>query len=152
MKNLIIIITKSTVLDDVSLNSAYAGAKSNDGKASFDKVAVIEQDEAMLSRFWTEMCGKITDKLKEFVAVSSLTSDKFSLTLELSGAYDESMSQSVVEDLKAALATGVTARWFRYTLSDRAEEWDAQSTRLLDSALSKLCHRSKPVRSNSPTL
>lgn len=146
MKNLIISIALSSIIDDVSLNSAYAGAKSNDDGSLFSRVATISDDRTLLSKFLTETCGMVTDRLKEFIVSSSLDSSNFSLKLEISNAFDESLAPFIKDDIHSAIVSGVIYRWFRFTFPDRAEEWKNQSVCLLSSALSKLCQRRKPVK------
>ena len=146
MKNITIIIAKAASFRDVAVNTAYTGAKNSSLPEFFDKVATISQDDEILGRFWTEMCGKITDRFKEFPLSSTIGDEAFTLSLELSGSYDDSLTQSVADDIKAALSAGVTARWFAYTCPEKTDEWLRQSDTLLASALSKLCQRRRPLR------
>ena len=146
MKILNISIEKSKILEEVALASAYSGAKTEGSPDFFDRVATIEEDAGLLSRFWTRMCGTVTDKLKSFITASETTDESLSLTLELSGAYDDSLTPSVKSDLFSAMAAGVAAGWFQITFPSRAHEWEAQSELLLKRCFSKLCHRKKPKR------
>lgn len=146
MKNISIFITKIKIMEEVAINSAYAGAKSSREKGFFDKVATIPEDIAILSRFWTEMCGIVSRRFKEFIVTSSLDNEALSISLEVSGSFDDSLSPSVIEDIREALVAGVTSRWFRYTLPNRAPEWEEQAETLLSSAYSKLCQRRRPLR------
>lgn len=147
MKNISLSISKTSILDEVALNSEYAGAKSGSDSEIYDRVAVIPQDNEILSRFWTQMCAQVIRQLKEFIGMSQLSESSLSLTLLLSGAYDDALTPSVKDDINAAIAAGVTARWFRYTFPDKLSDWESQSARALDSALSKLCMRRRPIRS-----
>ena len=146
MLKIIISISKSAILDEVSLNSEYAGVKTPGETGLYDRVATVEADSLLLSRFWTEMCGEITDRLHDFITSSSISEDLFSLNLELSNAYDPSLTQSVIDDLRGATAAGVTGRWFRFTFPDRADAWTEKAASHLAKAYAKLCHRRKPVR------
>ena len=149
MKNIIISIAKPSILENVSLNTSYVGAKSRNDSLEFDKVATISEDDTLLTRFWVEMCGVVTDRLKEFIVSSTGDSEKLSITLELSNAYDESLSPSVKDDVFSAIAAGVTARWLQYTLPERASEWHQSATSLLERSFSKLCQRRKPSRNQN---
>ena len=146
MKYFMISLTKVEILDHVSLNSTYMGAKGGDDSGFFERVRTIEDDDPLLSRFWIEMCGVLTDQLKEFTTSSSDQADILTLNFEVSGAFDESLVPSIKEDLFAAMAAGITARWFAYTLPDKAEDWNSQSRSMLARAVSKLCHRRRPSR------
>lgn len=130
----------------VSLNSAYAGGKCGANGDFFEKVATVKEDETILDRFFTELCALITDRFKEFIIASSLISGNFTMELEVSGAYDHSLTPSVIDDVTTAIVAGITARWFKYTYPERAGEWDIQASTLLSSAYAKLCHRRKPSR------
>ena len=146
MKEILININKKEILDEVSLNTAYAGAKTQGEAGIFERVAAIEADEALLSKFWLEMTGQLAETLQGFIKSAEHSQTALKLNLETSGAYDESLTPSLVEDVKAALAAGITQRWFTYTLPSRAEEFCRNSELLLKRIISKLCHRKKPVR------
>lgn len=146
MKNIEIIISKTEVLEKVSLESAYTGAKTDQDDRFYDRVATIDADKELLSGFWIESCGKITDKLREFIRSSVNNELALTLNLEISNAYDEALTPSVKEDLRGVLLYGIIGRWFRFTFPERSAEWLAQSSDLLERACSKLCHRSRPVR------
>lgn len=146
MKKLQININKKAVFEQVSLNTAYAGAKTATPDSDYERVATLSADQSLLSLFWTDICGQITDKLKDFIVSTENTAEEFRLNLSLSGSYDESMNESVAADLSAAAAAGITARWFRYTFPSQAEESGKETLRLLESACAKLCLRRKPVR------
>ena len=147
MKNISIKINKDAIISEISLATAYAAAKadSND-RLLFERVATIKADDEILHRFWREMTGKITHRLQEFIAATEVTDEFFSMTLEVSGGYDEILSPSVETDLFSCMAAGIISGWFRFSLPQRAAEWMQESDSFLDRAVSKLCHRSKPRR------
>lgn len=146
MKEIEIIFNKAKILDEVSLNSEYVGSKSTEPDDIYDRIATVEADTLLLSRFLAEMYGNVTEKLREFISKSGSAGEDFTLTLELSNAYDDSLTHSVKEDLFTAVAKGVAARWFRFTMPDRATEWLNESEALLTRAHTKLCFRRKPLR------
>lgn len=146
MKIINIDIEKEKILQDISLNSAYAGAKSPGEKDIFERVATVNEDSGILSGFFSEMCGSILEKFSGNVASSSLTESRFSLVLEVSGSFDESLSESLVNDITAYMSAGVTARWFQITLAEKAVEWDAKANLLLQRAFAKICQRKRPQR------
>ena len=143
MKNLFITILKDAIISEVALTSAYAGVKLGE---DFERVATVDKDSRLLSRFWLEMCGRVSDKLKSLISSQSLSESSLQLQLSLSGSNDESFNDSVESDLFSAISMGVTARWFRYSLPEKAAEWETEAERLLTSAFSKLCYRLKPQR------
>lgn len=146
MKKFIVTIEKEAVFDEVALNSAYAGAKSEPVNGLFDRVATVKADETLLSKFWKEMSGLIADKFREFISATENTDDVFSISMELSNAYDETLSPSVADDIRGAMAAGITAKWFDFSFPDKSKDWLQQAESLLSSAMAKICHRKRPRR------
>ena len=150
MKKILLKFNKNAIMEEVGMTSAYLGAKSGEEEGkSFLKIATIEADRDLLDRFWVEMTGRIADKLKNVIKSNSLSETDFEMELEVSGAYDESLTPSVERDLYASLVAWVTARWLRYTFPDRANEWEAEANSLLERAFCKLCYRKKPIKHQS---
>lgn len=146
MKNITISIEKGEIFDRVSLNTAYVGAKSASAAAHYERVATVEADSAMLEKLWKESCSEISDRLREFISEAESGDKILRLIFEVSNSYDESVTTSLEEDLRQALATGVTARWFGFSFPERFQEWKENSETLLSRVVGKLCHRRKPVR------
>lgn len=144
MKRLIYTIAKEKILAEVSLISSYAGVKSEED--IFCRVALADEDEDLASRFWTDAACEIIDRLREFVVASSINDTSFTLELELSGSYDESLNTSVERDLTSALAYAVISEWFRLTFPGRSSEWATLSAGSLERAHKKLCSRVRPKR------
>ena len=143
MKKVNIDIKKNNILKDVALNTAYSDNRAE----TLERVATIECDDALLTKLWKEVCGEVTEKLRSFTVASQISADSLKLELELSGAYDSGLTPSIENDLASAIAAGVTAGWFQFTLHERYEEWERRVSALIERAVSKLCHRLKPVRS-----
>lgn len=146
MKNIIIKIDKEEVLKQVSLNSSYTGAKIEGDIAIFDRVAALESDSVILHRFWLDLCGKITEKLKTMLTQYTISDSSLTMTLELSNAYDDALTESVHEDIFSSISAGVLARWYALCLPEKSREWEIKSGDILDRAFSKLCHRLRPIR------
>ena len=147
MKELIIKIDKDAIMQEVSLASSYAAAKlENVDKSMYERIAAVDSDAVIISRFWTEACGEISENLKDFIVVEVLTADHYEITLQLSNAYDETLNKSVESDLFSSLSAAITGKWFRYVYASRAEEWLMESKALLNRAARKLCHRVAPRR------
>lgn len=146
MKTLKINITKAEIFREAALLTAYAGLKGDPTVHPVAKVALADEDGELAERLWKETTGETAEKLQCFIEGSEIDRENFSLTLSLSNSYDDALTPSVVNDLTASIVNGVTARWFRYALPERAGEWNLQSSDLLDRAFRKLCHRKKPNR------
>lgn len=146
MKNIIIKLNKTDTFEQVSLTSAYAGAKCETDAASFERIATQEADARFLGQMWKEMCGLITERLRSFISASSLTDEEFSVTLELSSSYDDSLTPSVVTDIQACMVAGIIARWFQFSLPEKADEWTTNLDTIINRVIGKLCHRKRPIR------
>lgn len=146
MKNFKIYLAKDNILRNISLITAYAGAKTEGNSSLYERVATVEADDALLSRFWMESCGEITEKLRGLITASRCEDSCFELTIDLSEAFDESQFPTIESDLEAALTNGMAARWFRFTIPLRAQEWAHDAETLLQRAFTKLYSRKKPVR------
>lgn len=147
MKKLELKLLRTDVMSEVSLATAYAGIKSIATEATvFNRVAAMPSDEELILRFWREMCGIVTEKLREFIIDSLQSDSQFSVTLRLSEAYDESLNPSVESDIYSAFTAGVIARWFRYSLPERSQEWASESMTMLERAYRKLYQRTPPRR------
>lgn len=146
MQSLTIKILKDAVFTEVSLASAYAGAKSADDSSDFSRVATVSEDSELLKRFWNDACGEVASRLKEFTVAADMSDEGFQIDLELSGSYDSAMTPSVESDLFSSVSSGVTARWFRFTKPEIATDWEDRSNELLLRAYRKLCYRRRPTR------
>ena len=146
MKNISINISKSTILNSVSLNSEYTGAKSTDPGKEYDRVATVKEDEMLLTGFWLEICGLISEKFKDLITKYEISDTMLNMKMELSNAFDDALHASIVTDITNAIVAGVTGRWFKVTAPEKSEEWLDNSNSLLNQAAAKLYHRKKPIR------
>ena len=146
MKNLTIEVKKADVLNEVSLATAYIGVKGDKPETAFHKVATLDSDNELLSRLWTRMAGIVQDKFKCFITTSDFTADHLKIDMELSNAYDDSLSESVKNDIFSAITAGITAKWMGFSSSQKASEWEISASQSIASAFAKLCHRRKPER------
>lgn len=148
MKIININISRGEIDAELSKITAYTGAKSPtaDLDRDYDRIATVDEDAAMLNRYWHNAGNTLADCLKGFITGYRIDDSSMALTLEVSGAFDESLTPSVEGDLKSFAAAAMARAWFAITLPDRAAEWEAESSRLLRDASRKLYHRRRPER------
>lgn len=146
MKEYTIILTKAEIFENVSLHSTYTGAKNTTEDTSLMKVATNDSDNLMLSRFWLDICGEITEKFRQFIVKTEINDTSFSMTLELSSAFDESLLSTIRTDLQGACVNGILGAWFEISFPEKSVEAATRCQTLLQRAFSKLCHRRKPIR------
>lgn len=150
MKIISINIHREEIDRELSKITAYTGVKSPSGGdlKTIDRIATVDEDSALLSRYWQKAGSILADRLKDFITGAAVSDSTIALTLEVSGAYDDALTPSLETDLKGFVAAAMTRSWFAITLPDRVAEWDAESERLLRDASRKLYHRRKPRRGN----
>lgn len=153
MKQLILSTSLPQLIAEVSLTTAYLGVKQapeeNPGN-HFDRLAVIDSDKELMTRFAKESLSELAERLKGAVArVTFLFSEQpVGLTLTLSDSYDEQLSPSVRGNFDAYMLHAVTSRWLRLVMPEKEGVWLAESQRLLSEIVSTLCHRNPPRRLN----
>ncbi len=148
MKTININIARSEIDKELSKITAYTGAKSIAGgsQEDFDRVATADEDAAMLDRYWLNAAGMLAEHLKEFITSASADTAGISFALEMSGAYDDSLTPSLKEGAAALVAAAMAKSWFSMTYPEKAAEWEAECVRLLKETDRKLYHRRKPAR------
>lgn len=148
MKIIRIDINRSEVEAELSRITAYTGVKGTPGGSveEVDRIATVDADSALLHRYWHNAAGILAEQLKEFITSADTGGSEMKITLEVSGAYDDSLTPSVKEGLFSFVVSSMAKRWFLITCPEKAAEWDAESTRLLREIASKLYFRRKPKR------
>ena len=147
MKQIFIKLSKTDILEEVSLNSEYLGAKNAAEKEGlYARVATISHDRSLLDRLFADTFGNLSEKLREFIIETGLSDDGATLTLSLSNAYDDALTDSVNDDLRAGMVKGVAAAWFRFTYPEESQSWALESEKLFERAHAKLCYRRRPKR------
>lgn len=148
MKTINISFTNVDIFQELAKTTAYTGVKneSDDTGAVINRVATVEEDSCLLQRYWEMACSELIEKLKRFVTSAVSNTDSLSLTLETSGAYDDSLTPSLKTDIFSFLVASIAARWFRMVWKERAEEYCLEATAKLTEAERKLYHRKRPER------
>ena len=147
-------VDKKKVYDEVAKTSAYTGSKMVDDANAYQRIFTTDEDRLLLERFWVEACAGATERMKQLVvSVSSqpeshgvdLTRD-YEVSLELSGMYDENMTDSVETSLFSYFVYLITAKWFKLSNKPEAESYGLEAAGMLDDVMRKLFHRKKPIR------
>lgn len=152
MKKVEITVKKSDVYADVGLTTSYTGAKGPAGSdgmptaADYQRVATREEDERLLTHYWTDAASELTERLKGFVTEADFTGDALRLGLEVSGGYDEGMTPVVEASVRSYMSSAVSASWFRIADPGKAGEYERDAARFLTQAERQLYHRKAPSR------
>lgn len=148
MKIIKIYVKNADIFAEVAKTTAYAGAKTDSGDpaTTFDRVATVDPDENLLERYRQMACSELIDALRAFVTGADFSGPTLSLTLEVSGSYDDSLTRSVETDIFSFIVAAISARWFRVTWPAKAGEYGEEARGFITEATRKLYHRRRPMR------
>lgn len=146
MTDVNISILKATVLDEVGRLTNYAGSKMDGDEGAYERVSTTGSDKDMLGQFWQSGCDGVTEALKRFIKTPSTATDRYAVTLELSGSYDTSLTASLQANLQSYLTLYIVSRWYKLTNKGDAESYATEAAVQLDEAMSKVFYKKKPTR------
>ena len=86
-------IDKETVYNEVAKTTEYTGAKMDDEHA-YETISTTEEDKDMLDRFWDECKNMVCNSLKKVLSSEAESNGRYTLTLELSSAFDENLKDN----------------------------------------------------------
>lgn len=140
-------ISKEKIFGEVATATLYTGAKHPDGDtAMLSRVAVIDADRPLLSRFCDEAVASARLALRQVLESVSSDSDTITLVFRLSAACDDSLTASLADSLTDYLETSVIARWLVFSDKAEASLCADEARLLLDECLRKALYKRKPSR------
>lgn len=140
-------VKKNEVYDEVSKTTSYTGAKMED-ESAYDRIFTTEEDKAMLERFWNESKNAIAGNLKKFLVSETETDATYTLTLELSASFDESLLKSMERSLFSFFVMNITAKWYTFTNKEEATDYAAGAATNVEDIMRKAFFKKKPRRPN----
>ncbi len=138
-------VKKNEVYDEVSKTTSYTGAKMED-ESAYDRIFTTEEDKAMLERFWNESKNAIAGNLKKFLVSETETDATYTLTLELSASFDESLLKSMERSLFSFFVMNITAKWYTFTNKEEATDYAAGAATNVEDIMRKAFFKKKPRR------
>jgi hypothetical protein len=138
-------VKKEDVYNEVAKTTSYTGAKMDDD-AAYDRIFTTEDDKAMLERFWNESKNAIAGSLKKFLASETETGATYTLTLELSASFDESLLKSMERSLFSFFVMNITAKWYTFTNKEEATDYAAGAATNVEDIMRKAFFKKKPRR------
>lgn len=105
-------VNKENVYNEVAKTTSYTGAKMDD-EAAYDRIFTTEEDKTMLERFWDESKNTICNSMKKFLVNEKESNDTYTLTLNLSASFDESLLESMERSLFSFFVMNITANGTR---------------------------------------
>ena len=138
-------VNKEAVYDEVAKTTEYTGAKMTDEQA-YDLIATTEEDQAMLERFWNECKNMICNSLKK-ILVSEIEEDaEYKMTLGLSAAFDESLTESMQRSLFSFFVINITSKWYTFTNKKEVTAYATEAASCVDDIMRKAFFKKRPQR------
>lgn len=141
----ILSVKKEDVYNEVAKTTSYTGAKMDDD-AAYDRIFTTEEDKAMLERFWNESKNAIAGNLKKFLVSETETDATYTLTLELSASFNESLLKSMERSLFSFFVMNITAKWYTFTNKEEATDYAAGAATNVEDIMRKVFFKKKPRR------
>ncbi len=147
METITLNIRRPDVYTEVDKTTDYTGAKLNQSdNGARDRIVATEEDLKTLSRFWEETCATANERLKEMFIGSSLPSaEDYSVTLQVSVAFDKELTPSVEASLRSFFIVSITGKWYVFANKGEAKEYFAEAGELIEDVRRKLYSRKRPV-------
>lgn len=139
-------ITKSLVLEEVAMQTAYIGAKTIQGnKTAYEQIFTTTDDYSKLERFWNEAISFTSGSLKKYITAVTGT-DTMTITLDLPARYDTAQNNSVQKSLFSYFVNYITSKWMVIANRPDAEYYEKYANENMKDVLSKIFTIKKPTR------
>lgn len=138
-------VNKEAVYDEVAKTTEYTGAKMDDEHA-YEVISTTDEDKAMLERFWNECKNMICNSLKKVLVSEVEAEGEYSLTLGLSTAFDESLTESMQRSLFSFFVMNITAKWYTFANKSEATGYATEAATYIEDIMRKAFFKKKPTR------
>ena len=139
-------ITKSLVLEEVAMQTAYIGAKTIQGnKTAYEQIFTTTDDYSKLERFWNEAISFTSGSLKKYITAVTGT-DTMTITLDSPERYDTAQNNSVQKSLFSYFVNYITSKWMVIANRPDAEYYEKCAGENMKDVLSKIFSIRKPTR------
>lgn len=145
MQQLILKVDKASVMQEVAQTTSYTGAKMEEENA-YDRIFTTDEDESILERFWNESKNAVCNSVKKILTSETEANGIFSLTLELSTAFDQALAESMQRSLFSFFVMSITAKWYTFTNKEETTMYATEAAAYLDDILRKAYYKKKPTR------
>lgn len=143
MGTITLTVNRQDVYNEVDKTADYTGSKLIDKDANArERVAVTQTNLKDLSRFWEEACATVNERLKEmFVSGSLPTAEAYSVTLQVSVAFDKALVPSVEATLRSFFIVMITGKWYVFANKGETESYFTEAASLMEDIRRKLYSR-----------
>lgn len=134
-------ISKRNVMEEVAKTTAYIGAKTQD----FDRLAIVDENDEMLERFWSECTADVTFALSNSIVGQCIDQEaaRFDVSVR------ETMFTSVRDSIFSYCVEKIVGKWLELSHREEAAahiaEGEAHLTRLIDMAFSAIVSLTRPL-------
>lgn len=138
-------VNKEAVYDEVAKTTEYTGKKMDDEHA-YEVISTTDEDKAMLERFWNECKNMVCNSLKKVLVSEAEAEGEYSLTLGLSTAFDESLTESMQRSLFSFFVMNITAKWYTFANKSEATGYATEAATYIDDIMRKAFYKKRPTR------
>jgi len=154
MINITLTVNKANVYNEVAKTTSYEGKKMEEDKRAYERIFTIEEDRAMLERFWNEACNMATETFKRFIVSVTEQNDSTTMDiskdyvaqLEVSNSYDTNLTNSIQASLFSFFVNAIISKWNKFTHQQTVKSYEDDANASLNDIQSKLFYRKKPTR------
>lgn len=147
MKTIKISIRSADLFRELQKITAYAGIKNEqDSNDCLDRVATVEADLPLLSRYRDIALSRLLERLRRFLVTFDVSEEDICLTLAAGTSSDDSLIASIQTDIFSYIISVMAARWFGITWQQRAAGYEADAMRHISEVTAKLLYPRPPIR------
>lgn len=140
-------IKKTEVLQEIAKTTAYIGSKLVDTDASaYDRILTTDEDAQMLERYWQECKNVIAGSLRRFIDSETETDGIYTLTLNLSSAWDAALEDSMQRSLFSFFVMSIASKWQMMTNKGDVNDYATTAVAALEDVRQKACYKKRPTR------
>ncbi len=77
-----------------------------------------------------------------------MSGENLTLTLEVSGSYDDTLTGSVQREMFSYFVTNIIAKWYVFANKPDTSEYAVSALNMLDGINRKLCYKKRPTRTS----
>lgn len=138
-------VNKEAVYDEVAKTTEYTGAKMDDEHA-YEVISTTDEDKTMLERFWNECKNMVCNSLKKVLVSEVEAEGDYTLTLGVSTAFDESLTESMQRSLFSFFVMNITAKWYTFANKSEATGYATEAATYIEDIMRKAFFKKKPTR------
>lgn len=146
MGTIIINISRIDVFNDVAKTASYTGAKMVGDDDAYERISITDQNMELFNSYWNVAVSLLCDNLKEMIQTITHTSERLTISLNVSNSFDISLVSSINASIKAFFVEIILGKWFEITNKQEFQARYNSGVEMLTDALRKLYYRKAPTR------